>query len=447
MIHANFFLLLWRINAIKDVATMKIRLFKPHNLSAEVHLPASKSISNRALLLAALSKTPLSALTNISDCDDTRAMLTALGSESEIVDVGAAGTAMRFLTAYFCLSAKPHVLTGSPRMLERPIGVLVEALRSMGADISYEGAEGFPPLRIAPSHLHGGRLELRGDVSSQYVSALLMIAPMLADGLALHLTGDIASKPYIEMTMAMMRSFGAEVNWQDERTICVAPKCYHKADYMIESDWSAASYWYSIVALSDNEHETATLKGLFDESLQGDSGLRALFSQMGVQSMALSQGSSEPRQNLIRRGATISRLDVDFARMPDLVQTFVVACALKDIPFRFTGVRSLRIKETDRIAALQAELDKLGISLANDGDDILYWQGSKQQAAASVPYLQPAADAVISTYADHRMAMAFAPAAMVLGSVEINDPDVVSKSYPLFWEDLKSAGFEVERSE
>ena len=248
-------------------------------------MPASKSISNRALLLAALSKTPLSALTNISDCDDTRAMLTALGSEAEIVDVGAAGTAMRFLTAYFCLSAKPHVLTGSPRMLERPIGVLVEALRSMGADISYEGAEGFPPLRIAPSHLHGGRLELRGDVSSQYVSALLMIAPMLADGLTLHLTGDIASKPYIEMTMAMMRSFGAEVNWQDERTICVAPKCYHKADYMIESDWSAASYWYSIVALSDNEHETATLKGLFDESLQGDSGLRALFSQMGVQSI------------------------------------------------------------------------------------------------------------------------------------------------------------------
>lgn len=424
---------------------MKIRVLKPHNLSAEVHLPASKSISNRALLLAALSQTPLSALTNISDCDDTRAMLSALDSTAEMIDVGAAGTAMRFLTAYFCLSAKTHVLTGSPRMLERPIGVLVEALRSMGADISYEGVEGFPPLRIAPSRLLGGQIELRGDVSSQFVSALLMIAPMLADGLELHLTGEIASKPYIEMTMAMMRSFGAEVSWQDERTICVVPKNYQKADYMIESDWSAASYWYLIVALSDNEHETATLKGLFDESLQGDSGLRELFSQIGVQSMALSQGSSEPRQNLIRRGDTIGRLDIDFARMPDLVQTFVVTCTLKGIPFRFTGVKSLRIKETDRIAALQAELNKLGIALENDGDDILFWQGSQQQATAMVPYLQPAPDTIINTYADHRMAMAFAPAAMVLGSVEIDDPEVVSKSYPRFWEDLQSAGFEVER--
>ena len=426
---------------------MKIRVLKPNNLSAEVHLPASKSISNRALLLAALSDSPLAALTNISDCDDTRAMLAALACEDETVDVGAAGTAMRFLTAYFCLSDSTHVLTGSPRMLERPIGVLVEALRTIGADIRYEGAEGYPPLRITPACLHSERLELRGDVSSQYISALLMVAPVLDNGLEIHLIGKIASKPYIEMTMAMMRSFGAEVDWADECTIVVKAVRYRKADYMIESDWSAASYWYSIVALSDNEHETATLKGLLDESLQGDSGLRGLFAQLGVQSMALSQGSNEPRQNLIRRGTITERLDGDFARMPDLVQTFVVTCSLKDIPFRFTGVRSLRIKETDRIAALQAELDKLGITLENDGDDILFWNGSKQQRAASVPYLQPEPNSVINTYADHRMAMAFAPAAMVLGSIDINNPEVVSKSYPRFWEDLRESGFDILKIE
>ena len=434
---------------------MIIRINRPYNLSAEVALPASKSISNRALLLAALSGSPVSDLTNISDCDDTRAMLSALATGDTTIDIGAAGTAMRFLTAWLslatshddCPAAAPHLLTGSPRMCQRPIGVLVDALRELGAQIEYAGSEGFPPLSITPARLHGGCLTLRGDVSSQYVSALLMIAPLLAEGLTLTLTGTVASRPYIEMTLAMMRHFGAEAAWTDERTISVKPRHYSPQAYTIESDWSAASYWYAIVLLSDNEHETATLKGLFDVSLQGDSDQRELFKLLGVESMPFSQGTRDPRVNIARRPAQTERIEWDFTRMPDLVQTFAVACAMKGVPFRFTGVQSLRIKETDRIAALQRELDKLGVTLENEGDEVIAWQGPLKQPAASVPYLQPKAGTAIDTYADHRMAMAFAPAAMVLGSITINDAEVVTKSYPRFWQDLEAAGFEIVKSE
>ena len=435
--------------------SMKIRVHKPRNLTAEIALPASKSISNRALLLAALSGAPTSELTNISDCDDTRAMLTGLKTRDNVVNIGAAGTAMRFLTAWLSLSTDKattaqtalgeHIITGSERMCHRPIGVLVEALRSLGAKIEYIGEEGYPPLRIQSSPLRGGQLTLPGNVSSQYVSALLMIAPLLKEGLRLSLTGEVLSRPYIEMTMAMMRDFGADAIWKDERTIEVASQPYHSMPYTIESDWSAASYWYETVLLSDNEHETATLKGLFEVSLQGDSVVRELFAQLGIQSMPLSQGTREPRICLVRRGAVSERLDCDFTRMPDLVQTLVVACALKGIPFRFTGVQSLRIKETDRIAALQTELAKLGVSLENEGDSVLLWKGPEEQPRARVPYLFPTSGTAIDTYDDHRMAMAFAPAAFVLGSIDINEPEVVSKSYPRFWQDLEQAGFTLEQ--
>ena len=428
---------------------MKVRVTKPDNLTAEVLLPASKSISNRALLLAALSGAPVASLSNISDCDDTRAMLTALTSEDSTIDIGAAGTAMRFMTAWLSLAngkdalqAGPtRLLTGSARMCQRPIGVLVEALRQLGAQIEYADAEGLPPLRITPSRLHGGTLSVRGDISSQYVSALLMIAPMLEEGLRLNLSGTIASRPYIEMTLAMMRHFGAQARWSDDHTVEVDPVVYRPAAYTIESDWSAASYWYEIVFLSDNEHETATLKGLFENSLQGDSGLTELFAQLGVQGMPISQGTRDPRFLLSRRGTAPQRFEWDFTRMPDLVQTFVVACAMRDIAFRFCGVKSLRIKETDRIAALQRELDKLGVTIENDGDDVLYWEGSLHQRQASTAYLQPAAGMAVDTYNDHRMAMAFAPSDMVLGSIDINDAGVVAKSYPRFWDDLQNAGF------
>ncbi len=424
---------------------MKYRIFKPRNLSAEVTLPASKSISNRALVLSVLSGDGARLLTNVSDCDDTNAMLHAL-TWPETIDVGAAGTSMRFLTALLSIGRGTHLITGTERMRHRPIGVLVAALRELGAEIEYAGEEGFPPLRITGHPLHGGTVSLPGNVSSQYISALLMIAPQLQEGLTLELTGEVISRPYIQMTMEMMRSFGAQVEWRGENAIRVEPTAYVPTPYLIEADWSAASYWYEIVLLSDSAQETATLVGLFEQSLQGDSAVADLFARLSVRSIFLSVGSQQPKTTLIRRGELPARFDADFTRTPDLAQTLVVTCALKGIPFRFTGLQSLRIKETDRIAALQTELRKLGVQVEVEGDSVMSWPGPERQAAGEVSYLQPAAGTAIDTYDDHRMAMAFAPAALVLGSIDINHPEVVSKSYPRFWEDLKSAGFEIQES-
>ena len=410
--------------------------------ATEVTLPASKSISNRALILGALSGGGPRMLTNVSDCDDTTAMLQGLSLPATI-DIGAAGTSMRFLTAFLSIGQGTHLITGTERMRHRPIGVLVDALRELGADIVYTGEEGFPPLRITGRPLEGGQVSLPGNVSSQYISALLMIAPKLQKGLTLQLTGEIISRPYIDMTVEMMRSFGAKVMWEDGNTLRVAPEPYTPTPYLIEADWSAASYWYEIVLLSENTQETATLIGLFEHSLQGDSAINNLFAQLSVRSIFLSTGSQQPKTSLIRRGALPPRVEWDFTRTPDLAQTLVVTCALKGIPFRFTGLQSLRIKETDRMAALQQELRKLGVQVDVEGDSIMSWNGPEHQPSGEVPYLQPATGTTIDTYDDHRMAMAFAPAALVLGSIDINHPEVVSKSYPRFWEDLQRAGFEI----
>jgi len=423
---------------------MKYRISKPRNLTAEVTLPASKSISNRALILSALSGGGTRMLTNVSDCDDTAAMLRAL-TFPDTIDIGAAGTSMRFLTAFLSIGEGTHLITGSERMRHRPIGVLVDALRQLGADIEYAGEAGFPPLRITGKTLAGGEVSLPGNVSSQYISALLMIAPRLQKGLTLHLTGDIISRPYIQMTIEMMRAFGAQVDWTDNNSsICVEPKPYSATPYLIEADWSAASYWYEIVLLSESPQETATLVGLFDHSLQGDQAVATLFDQLSVRSIFLSAGSQQPKTTLIRRGELPARLECDLSPTPDLAQTLVVTCALKGIPFRFTGLASLRIKETDRIAALQKELRKLGVQVEVEGDSDMSWQGPEQQAKGEVPYLHPAPDTAIDTYDDHRMAMAFAPAALVLDSIDINNPEVVSKSYPRFWQDMQDAGFDIQ---
>lgn len=423
---------------------MKYRITKPRNLTAEVTLPASKSISNRALILSALSGGGTRLLTNVSNCDDTTAMLRALTFPATI-DIGAAGTSMRFLTAFLSIGEGTHLITGSERMRHRPIGVLVDALRQLGADIEYTGETGFPPLRITGTTLAGGEVSLPGNVSSQYISALLMIAPRLQEGLTLHLTGDIISRPYIQMTIEMMRSFGAQVDWTDDNgSIRVEPKPYAATPYLIEADWSAASYWYEIVLLSESPQETATLVGLFEHSLQGDQAVATLFDQLSVRSIFLSAGSQQPKTTLIRRGELPARLECDLSPTPDLAQTLVVTCALKGIPFRFTGLDSLRIKETDRIAALQKELRKLGIQVEVEGDSVMSWQGPEQQAKGEVPYLHPAPDTAIDTYDDHRMAMAFAPAALVLDSIDINNPEVVSKSYPRFWQDMQDAGFDIQ---
>lgn len=403
---------------------MTIHISHKGRLRADICLPASKSISNRALIISALTpegRPPR----NISDCDDTAAMLRALASEGPAVDIGAAGTAMRFLTAYYAAQeGATRTITGSERMLHRPVHPLVGALRSLGADISYAGQEGFPPLTIRGRKLRGGDLEIEASVSSQYISALLMIGPTLERGLRLRLTGEIFSRPYIDLTLSMMSEMGASAEWTSNDTIAVHPVSYHPTDFLVESDWSAASYWYSMLALSADPEAELRLSGLFDGSRQGDSIVRYLMSMLGVRTTFLPGGGVRLTPN----GRSIHRLDYDFSGAPDLAQTFVVCCAEKNIPFRFTGLQTLRIKETDRIAALQTEMRRLGYTLRNEGDDTLLWDGTRCPAE---PHPE------IHTYDDHRMALAFAPVAVSRGEITILHPEVVSKSYPTFWEEMK----------
>ena len=274
---------------------------------------------------------------------------------------------------------------------------------------------------------------MSGSVSSQYISALLMIGPMLKNGLILKLIDKIVSRPYIDMTIAVMQSFGAKVGWKDENIIEVEPLPYQPCSYQVESDWSAASYWYEMVALSFDAEAEILLPGLFAQSLQGDSRGATVFAQLGV--------STEYRGDevvLRKNGKRVERLDVDFVEMPDLAQTFVVTCCMLGVPFHFVGLQSLKIKETDRIEALKRELFKLGFVIEDRNDSELLWDGVRRQCANSSDNI------AIDTYEDHRMAMAFAPVALKDGRVVINNPQVVSKSYPRYWEDLKSVGFEIE---
>ncbi len=399
-------------------------------IKASVKLPSSKSISNRALILNALSNSSFG-VTNLSDCDDTNLMVNALRSEGCDFNVGAAGTTMRFLTAFLAQREGQWTITGSARMKNRPIKVLVEALNALGADIEYIEKEGFPPLRIAGCPLRGGEISLPGDVSSQYISALLMIAPFMRQGVTLHLVGEIVSRPYIHITLQLMRQFGVQSTWADH-TIKVGPQRYQPVRFTVESDWSAASYWYQIMALSPSAE--IELLGLFEQSLQGDAAGTKLFSQLGVETLFTERGV-----RLRHNGKRCQRLDYDFVNEPDLAQTFVVTCALLNVPFRFTGLQSLKIKETDRIEALKNELLKLGYVLHDEQDSILSWDGER---------CDPEAHPVIATYEDHRMALSFAPAALVRPEgIEIAHPQVVSKSYPHYWDDLRAAGFEVDEME
>ena len=415
-----------------------------------IKLPASKSISNRALLINALSGNTIPP-ENLSDSDDTHVMLRALQTISppkegrEVFDIGAAGTAMRFLTSYLSVTPGEHIITGTERMRHRPIGILVDALRQLGADIAYEGEEGFPPLRIVGhKDLEGGKLTVPGDVSSQYISALLMIAPTLKGGLRLTLTGRIASRPYLDMTLAMMRDFGAKAEWEafplrgglEGSVIEVQPGTYQHRAYTIESDWSAASYWYEMVALSRDVNAEVELVGLHQDSIQGDSKVREMFRPLGVETTFIREDDGTEAVRLTRSGKPCKHLELDFLAQPDLAQTLIVTCAMLGTTFRFSGLASLKIKETNRTAALQAELRKLGIVIHEDGESVVWWDGERCQA-------EPAP--AIDTYEDHRMAMAFAPVCLCTsGQIRINHPEVVSKSYPAFWNDLKEIGFKVE---
>lgn len=417
---------------------MNYSVISPTKLNANVPLPASKSMSNRALIIYALSG-GMRLPENLSDCDDTRVIIEALRYMPDVIDIKAAGTAMRFMTAYLSVMRGTHVITGTERMKHRPISVLVEALRKLGADIEYESVEGFPPLRITGRTLTGGVLEIPGDVSSQYISALLMIGPVLKDGLELRLTGDIISRPYIDLTLWMMREFGADADWSSGDTISVQPQPYKSRDYFIESDWSGASYWYEMVALSRDRDATIHLSGLTDGSKQGDSVVKYIFSLLGVKTIFETREEGCLQMVTLKKsGRCVPRLEYDFVNSPDLTQTVVATCCALGVKFHFRGLSTLKIKETDRIEALKTEMLKIGCVLKDVDGRELIWDGTRVAVAAEVP--------VIDTYDDHRMALAFAPVSL-RHPVCINNPQVVSKSYPNFWHDLRDAGFTISAVE
>ena len=403
---------------------MQIKVTAPAKIHTTIQLPSSKSISNRALIINALGNGTHHP-ENLSDCDDTQVMIRALNDDKETIDIMAAGTAMRFLTAYLSVTPGTRIITGTERMQQRPIQVLVNALREWGADIEYVANDGFPPLRITGRELRKDTISLPGNVSSQYISALLMIAPVLTNGLTIRLTGDLISRPYINLTLQLMNDFGVRAEWTDDHRLKVEPQAYHSTPFYVESDWSAASYWFQIVALS--KEAEVTLPGLFKDSYQGDSQVAGIFRSLGVETIY-----KDKTVILKKNGKSVERLDYDFINQPDLAQTFVVTCALLNIPFRFSGLQSLKIKETDRMAALITEMRKLGYILHETDGSVLSWEGERCTTEE-----HPAID----TYEDHRMAMAFAPTCLALPEILINNPQVVSKSYPRYWEDLRQAGF------
>lgn len=395
----------------------------------DIHLAGSKSISNRALIIRALSGQDFP-IHRLANAHDTELLDGLLRQSGEVYDAGPAGTTFRFLTAYLSGQPGTQILTGTERMKQRPIGVLVDALRRLGAQIEYVEKEGYPPLRIlAPSDFGRVReLSIPASTSSQYISALLMIAPTLRAGLSLRLEGKIVSRPYIEMTLRLMAHFGITYTWEGD-TIQVAPQAYQARPFTVEADWSAASYYYSLAAMADEVN--LTLHGLFEESTQGDAVIAEIMQAFGV---ATEYGEGWVR---LRKAAAIvpeeTVLEKNFIRCPDLAQTVAVACAGTGVRGVFTGLETLRIKETDRIGALQQELKKVGVSLQElppmTGEE--YFEVSGQAKVNDRP--------VFATYEDHRMAMAFAPLAM-LGEIGVEEPMVVRKSYPDFWVDFAKLG-------
>lgn len=390
-----------------------------------IELPPSKSIANRITMLRALSGMPQT--TDDAACDDIAAMQHAICNADNIIDIGDAGTAMRFLTAYYASTpGTQHILTGSPRMQQRPIGALVEALRAAGATITYCSREGFPPLSIRGRQLRGGTIAIKGDISSQFISALLLVAPLMHEGLHLSITGNIVSLPYIIMTVELMRHFGATISSRSN-SIKVAPQRYTPAAIEIEGDWSAASYWYETVAIS---RTPMTLTTLQHDSLQGDARVAQYFSQLGVETRY-----DNGEVTLSPCPVAVKDFTAHLADTPDIAPTIAIACALQGIPFRLTGLDNLPLKECDRIVVLTGEAKKLGFVFTSPKSGTVAWTGNRTTPSQTIPCIDP--------HSDHRMAMAFAPAALVTGNISIETPCVVAKSYPHFWDDLLRAGFSI----
>jgi len=399
-----------------------ITLYKKKSLSGTVkNLPASKSISNRAIIIDALAG-GTSELLNLSEANDTQLMTRLISSPNVALDVEDAGTTMRFLTAFCAITGKNKVITGTDRMKQRPIGILVDALRKLGAEIEYLEKEGFPPIK---THGFSGQLtselSIRGDVSSQYISALMMVSPTLPKGLTLKFEGPVTSRPYIEMTASLMRQFEADCKVL-EREVRILSTPYNPSSLTVESDWSAASYWYAFTALAETAN--VELPNMTMKSLQGDRVIVEVMESLGVKS------DSTENSLILNKGPHRNEITWDFTHCPDLAQTVAVVCSAKGIKGVFTGLDSLRIKETDRIKALQQELAKVGATfLEKDGRWIL--TPSEKRSFTTLSF---------NTYLDHRMAMAFATLA-TLADVTIEDPSVTRKSYPKFWDDMKLIGF------
>ncbi len=405
-------------------------------LKGSITLSSSKSESNRALIIQALCKDKFE-ISNLSTAEDTVVLQKILSSKNKALfnevtyDVGGAGTTMRFLTAYLATQSGSYVLTGSQRMMKRPIGILVEALRTLGADIEYLDKEGYPPLQIIGKSLTGGEVEMDGSVSSQFISALLLIAPELKNGLVIKFKGEVTSRPYVDMTLKMMQEFRVYGIWQDG-IISVSRQDYYKKsdasyEYKVEADWSSASYWYSLALLS--KECDLTIKGLKRPSLQGDGMVADMFAMLGLKSEYMEDGI-----RLTKIGSKSEHFGFDFSDCPDLVQTMAVVVSALHISAFFNGLHTLRIKETDRITALENELTKLGVLVEVENDNSMKLTPPEQ-------LLQPK---IIYTYDDHRMAMAFVPLAMLLDYITIEQPEVVKKSYRNFWNDLKSLGFVIK---
>lgn len=402
---------------------MKVKITHPSlELFGTIELPGSKSESNRALILQALSNGMVQ-ISGISKAKDTEILASILRENPETMDVGHAGTAMRFLTAFLSFRPEDHILTGSDRMQSRPIADLVDALRNLGAEIAYLGKDGYPPLMIFGRNAKflGSKVKLPGNISSQYISALLLIAWKLPDGIEIEIEGKILSRPYIEMTLELLERFGIQHSWEG-KCIKIAKQSIRSGKFEVEADWSAASYWFCMVAMAKKAN--ILLKGLRKESLQGDHVAADKMAELGVLSSWEAEGL-----RLQKVESNAGFVNWDFSNCPDLAQGMIVALAAKGMSGEFVGLESLRIKETDRIAALQNELRKFGIEFReNEGK---WWiEGQFQANAATIP-----------TYQDHRMAMAFAALALVCPCIEIEDAGVVEKSYPKFWQDLESVGF------
>lgn len=403
-----------------------LNVLEDKKIHQEITISGSKSESNRLLILQKLF--PEISIENLSDSDDSVHMQHALSTQDELVDIGHAGTAMRFLTSYFAVQEnRETLLTGSERMQNRPIEILVNALKDLGANITYEAKNGYPPIRIIGKKLIKDKVQINGNVSSQYISSLLLIASKLEKGLEIELIGKITSVPYIKMTLSLLTQLGIDNKFEGNFITVYPKKSIHKQTVVVESDWSSASYFYSIIALSEIGSEIQ-LTAYKKESLQGDSCLAEIYNHFGVET-TFNQNSITLKK--IKK-SNASSLDINLKNAPDIAQTIAVTCFAENISCNLTGLHTLKIKETDRLVALHDELTKLGASIKVSDESLHLEVSTKINANVS-----------IKTYNDHRMAMAFAPLALRV-PIQVLDAEVVTKSYQKFWDDMQQLGIEID---